>query len=72
MMMHFTILNNAHHRLVVFRKQDGQLLKEINALISSKKSSDVMSIINFDINNAKKMLKEWSSFSSPVRRESSS
>jgi len=55
---------------MVYRKQDGQLLKEINTLISSKKSSDVISIINFDINNAKKMLKEWSSFSSPVRRES--
>lgn len=48
------------------RKQDDQLLKEINTLISSKKSSDEMSIINFDINNAKKMLKEWSSFSAPV------
>eukprot|EP01036_Dinobryon_divergens_P034357 gene34357-44378_t len=32
--------------------------KEINTLISSKKSSDEMSIINFDINNAKNMLKE--------------
>jgi hypothetical protein len=53
--------------LVVYRKQDDQLLKEINTLISSKKSSDEMSIINFDINNAKKMLKEWSSFSAPVR-----
>eukprot|EP01036_Dinobryon_divergens_P032269 gene32269-41821_t len=50
-------------KVVEYRKQDDQLLKEINTLISSKKSSDEMSIINFDINNAKKMLKEWSSFS---------
>ena len=54
------------HPLESSRKQDDQLLKEINTLISSKKSSDEMSIINFDINNAKKMLKEWSSFSAPV------
>jgi len=66
--MLFAIFNNAHH-LAVYRKQDDQLLKEINTLISSKKSSDEMSIINFDINNAKKMLKEWSSFSAPVRRQ---
>lgn len=52
-------------KVVEYRKQDDQLLKEINTLISSKKSSDEMSIINFDINNAKKMLKEWSSFSAP-------
>ena len=66
---HSYILTYIHtyiHLLESSRKQDDQLLKEINTLISSKKSSDEMSIINFDINNAKKMLKEWSSFSAPV------